>query len=314
MSVTLAIWVPLWVSAVFVLSGVSKVFSPGATARSALVLNLPLWTRSRLFDRVWPWLEVALAACIVFAPSLFAAATLGIAAVLFATFCLATLRPLMASAQVSCECFGGTPHQITARTVTLNAVLAAISLACATYLLLGAPDGGSVALRVALDPDNIALPLIFLLGATTVTWWARTTPRRQLNEASTQKLASGENVLVLSPETLRLVTSDGDWIRPARIAQAKRKPLLLIFVKEGCNACETLLHALTATHGRGSLVDIRTVGAGTSYDWEDVSGMVRAASGIRSYPSALAFDSTGRLAAPTAEGIDEIMKLIVTAS
>ncbi|PSS43134.1 hypothetical protein C6401_13900 [Arthrobacter woluwensis] len=251
-----------------------------------------------------------LAAVIISTPKPWSAMALGVAAVLFAVFFLTTLRPLRSLAQVSCECHGGPARQITARTVSLNALLALLAAICSlAAVTVRSSTTDSVLMQAARSPETVGYPLVFLICAVLVNRWVKG-PSRAPRAADVIHDLVAPGSLAISPQALRLSTSDQGWVRPARIARAKQRAMLLLFVKEGCGACHELLEVLPALQGSASRLDVRTVGQGAQYDWDDPSGMVRAAGGIRTYPAAILFDRNGELVGSPAAGIADITALI----
>ena len=279
------------------MSGVAKLRAPAATRDAFTALRLPAWLRRSPIPQVLPWAELALAVVLVFGNSwLLVAAAVG-AVALFAAYSVIIGRALGFAEPVQCACFGTLgAHDVSARTMVRNlllVVLAGLGLAGAlvgvSIYSVGSWGWGWVAVA-ALGAAAVALSLG---GSRSV--------------AVADRPAWLANAMVEEPDTHTPVL-----LRAAGGSGAK----VLLFVRQGCGACETVLERVGDLQSAQRPVVVLSGGAWAgprpnTLPWftDPGANLARALSG-GSTPAAIELGPDGTPISDTAVGSTEVLALL----
>ncbi len=165
---TASLLVLLTLAVVLAVSAGAKLRAPVAFEDAFVSLRVPSWVPRRLTSRALPWVEAALGALLVVAPSALLVGAAGLVAALLATYTALIARALTFAEPVDCACFGALGSQAVGRVTLVRNLLLLVLAGVAVWVGL---SGGSVHEAVAdlRGPDWWALAAALAAVATTVT-------------------------------------------------------------------------------------------------------------------------------------------------
>ncbi|HVK28543.1 MAG TPA: MauE/DoxX family redox-associated membrane protein [Nocardioides sp.] len=208
--------------------------SPASRLEELREVGGPAWLQSAWVAAVHPWLELVLALLLVVTPPSLVVPPTAAVLLLLAVYLILVASAYRRPEPARCACFGGSPSEVSRRTIARNAVL----LGVAAVALADSVAGGGFAARLAEQ------------GWGAITWLLATALLSGLAVLLTTTVGDGspapdafvdmneEPVRLPVEPHLELVDEQGS-ARPVA-ALAARAPQLLVFGSSGCAACSSL--------------------------------------------------------------------------
>lgn len=304
----LALLAPACLSIAYGLSGMLKLISPAASARSARGLGVPERLASIPGVRILAMVEVALSVGFAVAWGPFLSVLSAVSAVALSVFTWFLVRAIRLGHLVPCPCFGGIGSPVSGWHVARNLALLVISGLAGIVGLLGL--GVPVALASASWADAVWMAC---LAAAVLAAAGRPHDRARRPD-------------VLRPGPLRPGPLTGQPVPDVELVapsgQVRTLPqlvggraALLIFTKSGCGSCE---EAARRAPGWAERLAGVTLIVATSSDASQLNvppgkallllgaGAARRALGVEAMPAAVLLAHDGRIASEVVEGLDQI--------
>lgn len=293
----------LLVSLALLVSALFKVRAPETTQDAFVSLRLPHWLRTAGAPRLLPYVELVLAAALLFVPGPVYLAVAVLALALFVAYLVVVARALGFAEPVHCNCFGKLGlGEIDRRTVVRNALLVIAAL----LAVVDAARGGSMIERfTGFDAAQWGW-VAGVLGAVLLTGFVVYGGGREPQPAPAA-LAPPDELLDYVQQPVpygALLDTAGETVTLRSLAM--NRPTLLVSVSIGCGSCERVMARLPQWAAEQPLIRVVAIpfltdaadapDLGERVEWmTDPNATVTQTLGMN-YPSAVLFGPDGKLA------------------